>query len=581
MEVGMRALDISLRAIDAYKKTLLVDKVTSDDEGRPPVYVLNEISNILMSCSLDLTKEIVEYTFRRLRHRSPHVKYKVLRFIKYTLNKVESSAYRRELQRYSIKIRELFNFQGQMDPLVGDTFNQAVRDAAHDAMKAIFSLDGSIEVKGTRIEGFGSDTFSIKSLSSSPSCSLKETEREDFLHNDDGENTQHILRESFIPYSKGTDSFELLNGKHNVMEKKSMISCNSANFHHNGIGKQLREETSNGSCHQQSEEGSHQWTHRKKVLLLEEKLVNKVTTANGSRLRPTGESLKFFFLSAKSLSGKRIADALKAKLLSSSWQERLNAAYVIRSILNQEDIELLQAIHAEFADFRSLLNECAKYSQVSLRKEAEETISALARIHDRYSSCNNGSPSCDPSFVAEGHGLSCSQAFVTRGVNDPFSYASSTVSLLPAVECPYGVDLLNMETLACEQSSKTVLNSVRGDRSPSLSSNEPKEPNYVDDLFFSTSPPVHSEPPFESGSIMQSLMINFQSSELQNQHKTETSSLNSLVHSMANASVNEGSASSFNNWIPQPQSDNIRLMDSSGYHQVGKLESLHANSSLI
>ena len=83
MEAGWRALQFTTKAIDAYMKTLLVDKVTTDEEKPAPVYLLDELSEILRSSSIDLIQEIVEYTFRRLRHRSPLVKTKVYLFVVY------------------------------------------------------------------------------------------------------------------------------------------------------------------------------------------------------------------------------------------------------------------------------------------------------------------------------------------------------------------------------------------------------------------------------------------------------------------------------------------------------------------
>jgi hypothetical protein len=62
-------------------KTLLVDKVTTEDEKPAPAYLLDELSRILRTSSFDLIQEIVEYTFRRLRHKSPLVKRKVGFFI--------------------------------------------------------------------------------------------------------------------------------------------------------------------------------------------------------------------------------------------------------------------------------------------------------------------------------------------------------------------------------------------------------------------------------------------------------------------------------------------------------------------
>lgn len=361
MEVGRKALDISFRAIDAYRKTLLVDKVTSNDERSPPVYLLNEISDILRSCSLDLTHEIVEYTFRRLRHQNPQVKYKVLRFIKYTVNRAGSAAYRKELQSYSASIRELFNFQGQVDPLKGNALNQAVRDAAHEAIKAIFSSDASLPTSksiNNRIEGFGNGNFSKSFVSSYGSAATDETERESLKCYD------------------GNGYFD-------------SVTCEQDH-------ERELQEIVNYKPNRESE----------KVSSPEEELLDKTTASQGLRLQPTHECLQFFLSSAKTLDSVRIALALKAKLQTPSWQVRLKALCLLQALLHQKDASLLQAIKTDEGDFYGCVQECLLSPQITLRKKANEVLDSLGAKNHK------GSPnmlvddtlseikSCDKDFFA-------------------------------------------------------------------------------------------------------------------------------------------------------------------------------------
>lgn len=147
----------------------MLDTVTSDDDKVTPVYRLDEICELLQSSPGDVVREMVEYIVKRLDYKSPYVKQKALRLIKFALPKA-GKEFRRELQRHSGSIRALFHYRGQPDPLKGDAPNKGVRDAAHDAIAVMFDQDeprphSAFEGTGRRMEGFGSngETFSPSS----------------------------------------------------------------------------------------------------------------------------------------------------------------------------------------------------------------------------------------------------------------------------------------------------------------------------------------------------------------------------------------------------------------------------------
>jgi hypothetical protein len=66
-----------LRAVEAYKRTLLVDGVTSDSETIAPVYKLEELCTLMRTSSLYIVRELLDRILKRLDHRSPVVKQKV------------------------------------------------------------------------------------------------------------------------------------------------------------------------------------------------------------------------------------------------------------------------------------------------------------------------------------------------------------------------------------------------------------------------------------------------------------------------------------------------------------------------
>jgi len=89
-----------------------------------------------------------------------------LRLIKYSVGK-SGVEFRREMQRHSVAVRQLFHYKGQLDPLKGDALNKTVRDTAQETISAIFSADNDkpapAEDLNKRIQGFGNTNFEIPS----------------------------------------------------------------------------------------------------------------------------------------------------------------------------------------------------------------------------------------------------------------------------------------------------------------------------------------------------------------------------------------------------------------------------------
>lgn len=548
MEAGWRALDISLRAIDAYKKTLLVDKVTSDDEMPAPVYTLDEISNILMSCSLDLTKEIVEYTLRRLRHRSPQVKKKVLRFIQYTVNNAGSSSYRRELQSCSLAIRELVNYQGQADPLKGHAPNQAVRDAAQEAIKAIFSSDVSIKGKNIQIEGFGSGSFAKSSTTPYRTSSLNEMES-DSLYGRTGSGS--------FDYRDRNGSFVSMNYKQGDVEEEGFHHRNGADCFDAPDFEQDREGAMWNVELPRPSQGRNVCKQSKKVVSPEDRLLNNITTSVGLR-RPTEESLQSFLSSAKTLDAAKIGGALKAKLRSSSWQVRLKAACVLEAILRQKDANLLQVIEADERDFDGYLQECLKSPEATLRKEAKQALKMLCALNDPVID-----PSCDKPF------------FTTEADKD-------SIQAPPAAKSDHElVDLLSFHP-TCDQGADTSPNSVMGDPFDGMhiyGSNAAAASHAKDLLSDGWDVSARMESPFKSWLDVQSATISStRDSALQeSQCKADLLGFDSVYDftiNMPNATV-QCAASSLGGKTSQA---GLLNLDALYMYQNGAMGSLHTNT---
>lgn len=66
-----------VRAVEAYRRTLLIDGVTSDNDSIAPVYKLEEICTLMRTSTLDIVRELLDRILKRLDHKSPIVKQKV------------------------------------------------------------------------------------------------------------------------------------------------------------------------------------------------------------------------------------------------------------------------------------------------------------------------------------------------------------------------------------------------------------------------------------------------------------------------------------------------------------------------
>ncbi|XP_042472939.1 protein MODIFIED TRANSPORT TO THE VACUOLE 1-like [Zingiber officinale] len=116
-------MDQTRRAVETYWRPRMVDGVTSDEDKVTPAYKLEEICDLLRTSPVGIVKEVSDYILKRLDQKSPIVKQKVLRLIKYAVRK-SGNEFRREMQRHSTVICQLFHYKGELDPLKGDALNK-------------------------------------------------------------------------------------------------------------------------------------------------------------------------------------------------------------------------------------------------------------------------------------------------------------------------------------------------------------------------------------------------------------------------------------------------------------------------
>ncbi|XP_043720621.1 protein MODIFIED TRANSPORT TO THE VACUOLE 1-like [Telopea speciosissima] len=375
-------MDSSRRAVESYWRSRMIDAATSDEDKVTPVYKLEEICQLLRSSHVSLVKEISEFILKRLDHKSPIVKQKALRLIKYAVGK-SGVEFRREMQRHSVAVRQLFHYKGQLDPLKGDALNKAVRDIAHETISAIFAEEESksapAEDLNKRIQGFGNTNFEMlpedkKSFLSEVvglgSASIKQgltsiTAAHSLKKNDNGSYRSPNLRRSLTTERDDPDKYERF--EQSETRASSGISKNLGGGPWGQDSGGNMKETTNGSS-------SSSYSGNK---TREERLLETIVTSGGVRLQPTRDAIQTFLVDASKLDAMSLSHALESKLQSPVWQVRMKAVCVLESVLRKKDGAQFSNLAIYFSENKDSVVRCSESPQASLREKANKVLSLL------------------------------------------------------------------------------------------------------------------------------------------------------------------------------------------------------------
>ncbi|XP_027926645.1 protein MODIFIED TRANSPORT TO THE VACUOLE 1 [Vigna unguiculata] len=431
-------MDSSRRAVESYWRWRLIDSATSDEEKVTPVYKLDEICELLRSSHPVIVKELSEFILKRLDNKSPVVKHKALRLIKYAVGKC-GVEFRREMQRHSVAIRLLLQYKGQLDPLKGDALNKAVRDTAQEAISAVFSADDNISKPPSsasaspdlnrRIEGFGNTNYQAPSH-----------DKKSFLSEvvDIGSAT---IKQGLNAFTQGPSSLiknEAASGTYKDRYEPtaygsgitSALSQNQSGGPWNQDAGVTRTELSNGKTGADYAESKTQ----------EERLLETVASSGGVRLQPNRDAIEVFLREASKLDAMALCHALEQKLQSPMWQVRVKAVCVLESILRNKDDDNFSRMATYFAENKDLVLRCSESPQASLREKANKVLGLLGGGQPNSSINSEKAMKMDSAAVAEFPDLLDTGDFndyhgtgdATKRVNDQ-NIANLTPSVPPAL----------------------------------------------------------------------------------------------------------------------------------------------------
>ena len=117
----------------------------------PPAYLLDELVASMRAMPPDALEDCAEHLARRCEHRSPVVKLKALRAIKYLCAaRAADGRFARLMSRRSGRVRACATHSGPPDEFRGDAPHRAVRAMAEEAMAAIHGDDRPSPIAATR-----------------------------------------------------------------------------------------------------------------------------------------------------------------------------------------------------------------------------------------------------------------------------------------------------------------------------------------------------------------------------------------------------------------------------------------------
>ncbi|KAF2323448.1 hypothetical protein GH714_035494 [Hevea brasiliensis] len=297
----------------------MVDAATSDEDKVTPVYKLEEICELLRSSHVNIVKEISEFILKRLEHKSPIVKQKALRMIKYAVGK-SGVEFRREMQRHSAAVQE-------NKPATTENLNKRIQGFGNT----------NFEMPSEDRKSFLSEVVGIGSASIKQGLSSF-TQGHSLRKNDSGSYKSPNLRRSLTIENDHNDRYEPVQLR---IETQGSFGVSKSTISGPWVQdcRVLNAETKNGGS-------SSSYTESK---TREERLLETIVTSGGVRLQPTRDAI----------------------------QVRMKAVCVLESILRKRDDEQFSIVASYFSENKDLVVRCTESPQSSLREKSIKVLSLL------------------------------------------------------------------------------------------------------------------------------------------------------------------------------------------------------------
>lgn len=393
--------------ISSVQRYMKVDEATSSKDEVTPVYLLDDVYRMAQP-GQDVAG-LVEHLIKRLQHRSPVVKYKTLRVIKYVAGK-QAPEFKRLFARHAASIRELTHYKGEPDAFKGDVPNQRVRDLAKEALDTLFAVqeapsysqqNQNTALKG-RIQGFGSVSNPAEPGASGAGPAPTGSSKYVGFGNPQMPPPQQSASSTATATLDMAKQWLTTAGQAVGLTTKAHRSMLEEDSHYGG--SHYSGNQGGGSHYSGSHGGSAYSTYsapsggratpaapvygpnsaaaaasRGPAIdgSDEQRIVASICTPGGLRPQPDKADLATFVEGVSILDGDRVAQLLAAVMRRGPWQATFRALCALEAVITQGNSSSCGQIAVHFQADPSFLEQAARSTQASVRIRASAVLRLL------------------------------------------------------------------------------------------------------------------------------------------------------------------------------------------------------------
>lgn len=339
------------------------------------MYALQELVDLVRKSDARAVDQVASYLCTsRLVHKSPVVKLKALKAIKYVAAKPECSAFRSAVQQHAGVLREHSNFSCSADPMKGNRPAELVRQAAKEAIHAIYSTDSSYGNDGSRgqaMQGFGSGGASTSNGEESASMRAASM----FTRKgSDGGSGGFGVRLSWSRSSNGQNAGPQFAGspvhspRGGPNGSDAAISSAGADQASQGVPVPIT-----ATLPRNEPSSSESSIHRM------EQILDKICTRKGMKLQPPADEVKKYVSAAQDVHIEDLWLTLKLKLSHEPWQQQYIGLCLLQALLGCHNKTFGSAVRAQAASDSTCVHNLCSAQNATLSNKARGILAKLSK----------------------------------------------------------------------------------------------------------------------------------------------------------------------------------------------------------
>eukprot|EP01023_Acetabularia_acetabulum_P031511 TRINITY_DN29559_c0_g1_i4.p1 TRINITY_DN29559_c0_g1~~TRINITY_DN29559_c0_g1_i4.p1 ORF type:complete len:610 (+),score=93.96 TRINITY_DN29559_c0_g1_i4:75-1832(+) len=430
--------------------------------------------------------------------------------------------YQKSVSRHSALIRELMRYSGRPDQFMGDVLNQRVRDAAGEAIEAMFSpqsqqpsvaslSNDSTNIKD-RIKGMGGNEHVMSSGFSNPT--LPAAFSQPVSVNSASKRSVYDKTPPPIGTGKKMEGF----GNTSISYEQKFPSSEmptAANVSWATPPTAISRNESSGSYTEVVKlPGSFNFRNDPasavKTVGSEEQIVDEICSPGGIRAAPSSEDLKRFVEKCSVLDGDKIATYLETKITDSNWQTKLRALCGLEAVMSFGSTESCMMIVQYFIINPENIDKCRQNQQMSVKEKANSIYQIIGAEHPEQNgnSKHHSAENQSIDLLADlGGTANMVQSAPTNGnvaATDPFGMVDMNVGAPQMMSSQESARNQQQGVVQQVDIGKTVSNELSG--LTILDADTTNTVNALDEALFTASPIQQPTPPQQQAFIQLPVM---------------------------------------------------------------------------